>query len=98
MKLFWKINIYISVITFTMFLTYLISISYNFFSPKLSNYIMSFTVLFFIYGTFLEIIQIPICLLALFSKYKQKRVWLFFLMMTIFFIIKIRFYFYTFLN
>ena len=95
MKLFWKINIYVSVITFLMFLLNLTANIYSFFG-SVSGYIMSLTILFFTYGAFLEIIQIPICLLALFFKYRQKRVWVFFLIMVLFFIIKIRLYFYIF--
>ncbi len=95
MKLFWKINLWISIITFLLFLLYFIVVRFSYSGSAIGNFIMSFTFLFFIYGAFLEIIQIPVCLIALIFNPKQKRIGLFFLMMVIFFIIKVGLYVYT---
>jgi hypothetical protein len=95
MKLFWKINLWISIITFLLFLLYFIVVKFSFSGSTVGDFIMSFTFLFFIYGAFLEIIQIPLCLIALIFNHKQKNIGFFFLMMVIFFIIKIGLYVYT---
>jgi hypothetical protein len=78
MKLFWKINLYISIIIFILFLAYFISIKFHLINTFVTNFIAATTFIFFIYGTFLEIIQIPICIIGLFFENKPKRVWLFF--------------------
>ncbi|WP_025142906.1 hypothetical protein [Pedobacter jeongneungensis] len=91
MKLFWKINIYLSIITFMICLFYLATIIIPL-NPPIA--ILSITSMFFLYGTFLEIVQIPICLIALISDYRPKRLWLFFLVMIIFLTVKITLYVY----
>ncbi|KUJ60506.1 hypothetical protein AR687_17185 [Flavobacteriaceae bacterium CRH] len=78
MKLFWKINLYINLIVFVLFLLYIISIKSHIINASITNLIATTTFLFFIYGAFLEIIQMPICIIAAFFKNKPKRVWLFF--------------------
>lgn len=94
MKLFWKLNFYLSLTVIVLFLIYIISIKFCLINHTVSGIIATLTFMFFIYGAFLEIIQIPICAVGLFFGYKPKRVWLLFLMMTIFFIIKISLYVY----
>lgn len=94
MILFWKISLYVSIVVFILFLFYLISIKFHVINVSVSNLIAKATFIFFIYGTFLEMIQIPICIVGLFFKKKPKRVWLFFLMMATFFIIKALLYVY----
>lgn len=94
MKLFWKLNFYLSLIVIVLFFMYIISIKFCLINYTVSGIIAKLTFMFFIYGAFLEIIQIPICAIGLFFGYKPKRVLLFFLMMTIFFIIKISLYVY----
>lgn len=91
MKLFWKINIYVSIAVVGIFLLYFILGYYGFYIP---DFLLDIPAIIFFYGPFLEIIQIPLCLLvALFTLKRQKKtVWLYFLMMMIFFIIKISIY------
>jgi hypothetical protein len=88
MKLFWKINLYINILVFILFLTYFLVVKFSFIKASVSNICMSLTFLFFNYGVFLEIFQIPLCIIALFFKNKPKRVKFLFFMMFIFFIIK----------
>jgi len=94
MKLFWKINLYINLIVFILFFLYVVSIKFEIINFSISNFIADLSFIFFIYGAFLEIIQIPICVIGLFFKNKPKRVWLFFLMMIVFLITKITLYIY----
>lgn len=68
---------------------YFITVKVSFLNSSINNIIISFTFISFTYGTFLEIVQIPICLIALFFKYCPIRIWLMFLQMFIFFTIKI---------
>lgn len=95
MKLFWKINIYANIVVFILFLLYLVPIKFQIINFSVSNFIVDVAFIFFIYGAFLEIIQIPICVIGIFFKDKPKRVWLFFLMMMVFFITKIALYVYV---
>lgn len=92
MKLFWKFNLFASLSIFILFIAYIISIKFCFFNYDVCNFIASKTWLFFVYGAFLEIIQIPICIVGLFLKNRPKKVGLFFLMMVTFGIIKISLY------
>ncbi len=92
MKLFWKFNLFASLSTLILFITYIISAMFCFINYDVCNFIASITWLFFVYGVFLEIIQIPICIFGLFFNNRPKKVWLFFLMMITFAIIKISLY------
>jgi hypothetical protein len=94
MKSFWIVNKIISIIVFFMFLLYFVSIKFCLINSSVSNLIASTTFIFFMYGVFLELIQIPICIIGLFFKNKPKRVWLFFFMMVVFFIVKVILYIY----
>lgn len=94
MKSFWKFNLFVSVTIFLLFNLYLISIKFCFVNYGINNFIASKTLLFFMYGIFLEIIQIPICCIGLFFDNVPKNIWLFFLMMVTFAIIKILLYVY----
>ena len=91
MKLFWKINIYVSVIVFSLFMLYFIIMYFEIIIP---NLLLDIPGLLFFYAPFLEVIQIPLCLtLTLFTLKKQtKIVWIYFLIMVIFFIVKISVY------
>lgn len=92
MKLFWKINIYVSIIIFSLFMLYFLAM---YFEISMPNYLVDIPGLLFFYAPFLEVIQIPLCLIiTLFTLKSQKKiVWMYFLMMIIFFIIKISIYF-----
>ncbi|MBE8726787.1 hypothetical protein C4F50_17865 [Flavobacterium sp. KB82] len=83
-----------SVITFVLFLLYYFVVKFSCFTPSVNNTVISITFVFFIYGAFLEIIQIPICILALFFKYRPPKIWFIFISMILFFIIKIAFFIY----
>lgn len=88
MKLFWKINLSIGVSTFLLYLSYLILVYQNIKAPEFIVFILSFA---FLWGTFLEVIQIPICLIVIvFTIRRQKKiVWAYLFMMLVFFIVKI---------
>ncbi len=92
MKLFWKINIYVSVIVFSLFILYFLAM---YFEISIPNFLVDISGVLFFYAPFLEIIQIPLCLIiVLFTLKNQKKiVWMYFLIMIIFFIIKISIYF-----
>ncbi len=87
MKLFWKINISISIIVFILFNVYILEMIFNINLILFSDLLG----LIFIYGCFLEIVQIPLCLVVtLLSLRKQtKIVWVYFFMMIVFFLYKI---------
>lgn len=89
MRLFWKVNLYVTIIVFILFLLYFIAARFSFLNPSISNLFMSLTFLFFYYGAFLEIFQIPLCTIAFFFNYKPKRAILIFFMMFVSFILKI---------
>ncbi|OEK07612.1 hypothetical protein A8C32_17605 [Flavivirga aquatica] len=91
MKLFWKINICASIIIFGLFV---FNILVMYFEVYIPNFLLDASGLIFIFSPFLEVIQIPICLVFnLITLKKQKKiVWMYFLMMAIFFIIKISIY------
>lgn len=90
-KLFWNININISIIFFTVYILYFIAVYYGLYLPEIL--IDEFGILFFL-SPFLEFFQIPICLVVtLFTLNKQKKiVWLYFIMMAAFFILKFSIY------
>ena len=79
MRMFWKINSYVGLLGFVLFL--IGAISEFFFRPILS--------LFFIYGPFLELTQLPICMVALLAEYRPRRLGLYFFAMTCSLVIKI---------
>ena len=92
MSKFWKINLYISIITFLLFIIYLLVMNWNFI-PQFFHEIFGYI---FLFGPFLEVIQIPLCLIfsLLTIKSQKKNVWLYMLMMMCFFVIKIVIYFF----
>ncbi len=88
MRLFWKINIYTSLIVLGIFLLYVCD---AFLGLNKITIMLNFFGLVFIFSPFLEIIQIPLCLLVtLFTLKRQKKiVWVYFLIMILSFLIKI---------
>lgn len=95
MKIFWKINFFTSIIIFMLFMLYLLAVSSSILGPTLRNAVISSTALFFIYGAFWEIIQIPICLIALLFRSKPQRPVLFFLTLIALFMVKVGLYIYV---
>ncbi|PKH52663.1 hypothetical protein CXF68_19005 [Tenacibaculum sp. Bg11-29] len=91
MKLFWKINIYMSVIVFSLFILNFIAMYFEVYIP---NFFLGISGLTFIFSPFLEIIQVPLCLIVILTtlKNQNKIVWMYLLMMIVFFIIKITIY------
>ncbi len=90
MKLFWKINVGISITVFLLFNVYILEMILNI---HLSLFLEIFG-LIFIYGPFWEVVQIPLCLIiTLLTLRKQtKIVWVYFFMMAVFFLYKICWY------
>lgn len=84
MRLFWKINIYISIAAFSLFMLYFIIM---YFEVSIPNVLVDIPGLMFFYSPFLEFIQIPICLIAvgINRKRQNKTVWMYIFMMFIFF-------------
>ncbi len=83
MKLFWKINLIISVTVFSLFILIMLRVWKSIFPTVIS--LISFL------APFLEVIQIPVCLVVtlLNLKNQTKIVWFYFLLMLLFFLIKI---------
>jgi hypothetical protein len=92
MRLFWRINTYISV---TIFILFTLNFFAGYFGLFIPDFLAEICSIIFIFFPFLELIQIPICLIVVLAtlKNQKKIVWLYFLMMTVFFIIKISVYF-----
>lgn len=95
MEKFWLINRYIYIIVFVLFCIECVRMfgDYNF------GFYTSFSMLVFLCAPFLELFQLPICsIVKLVTWKKQNSVWRDFLMMTLFFSIKICLYAYIFMD
>lgn len=95
MPAFWRINLIVSLSVFILFLLDAVQILITE-SSTVVFFLSAITSWFFIYGTFLELIQIPICILALFIWPRPKMVLFYFLLMFILFITKFAIYFLVF--
>lgn len=94
--MFWKINICLSTTVFLLFIIFLSAIKFDLINPSIRNFVTSATAIFFIWGTFLEVFQIPLCVVALVFG-RPKKVFLFFGILFILLVIKMSVYLYIFL-
>lgn len=83
MKLFWRVNLWINLSVFVLFIVFLVGTTVDVVPD-----IMYMIGPFFLYGPYLEIVQVPICILALFITPKPRRWYLYLLLMIISFAIK----------
>lgn len=88
MSTFWKINIILSITVFLIFIGQLLNMAF----VKVDFPFQDFFSLIFLYGPFLEIIQVPICIgYSLITK-RDKKGYKYIFMMIGFFVIKIALY------
>lgn len=95
MRIFWRSNLIISLSVFCLFLLDLMPIVITV-NPSIEFYLFSITSWFFVYGAFLEIFQIPICIAALSIPPRRKRVLFYFILMSTLLITKVAIYLYVF--
>ena len=95
MRIFWRSNVIVSLSVFGLFLLDLtpIFITVN---SSIGFFLFSITSWFFIYGPFLEMFQIPVCIVALVISPRPKRVLFYFILMFTLLITKIAIYIYVF--
>jgi len=84
MILFWRVNLWASVVVFVFFMVSFLEMA----DELVLNSIGRVFWIFFLYGPYLELIQVPVCFLALFVKPRPRRWALCVLLMLVFFLIK----------
>lgn len=84
MIVFWRINLCVSIVVFILFLMSFLDMTDDLVLISIGQACWYF----FLYGPYLEVIQIPICILALFIKPRPRRWYLYLLLMFILLIIK----------
>ncbi|NWL01005.1 hypothetical protein DM790_09285 [Flavobacterium collinsii] len=90
MKLFWKVNLFISIVTFVLFTIPIVLDLTN----RTIYFISDFSNLIYLLDPYFEMIQMPISFLI--AIYNNKKIfWIFFLIMFILFVIKMGLFIYV---